>query len=86
MVTTELHATRATAATDRRRAGRLDSVSPQLLTLLRAEERARLAPLEPTDHPSERRLDAGQAVVLAAGLGALLWAALIAAAWTALTA
>ena len=68
---------------DRRRAGRPDSVNPKLLPLLRAEERARLPPLVEgsVDRVEQRRLDAGQALVLATGVGALLWGLLIAAGW-----
>lgn len=87
----------AQALTDRRRPGRPDTVNPKLLHLLRAEERAKLAALaEPpygsTDHPAlpplpnDRYLGTGEAVTLAAAIGALIWAALIAAGWAALTA
>lgn len=66
---------------DRRRPGRAESVNPKLLPLLRADERIRLAPLieETLASPparAERRLDSGQALVLAVGTGGLLWALL----------
>ena len=66
---------------DRRRPGRLAQVSPNLLPLLRAEERARLPPLD-IEHAASRSLDTGPGVALGVGLGALLWAALIAGGWS----
>lgn len=73
----------ANTLVDRRRPGRLANVSPHLIPLLRAEERAKLPPLEEvSDHPSGRSLDTGPGVALGIGLGALLWAMLIAGGWT----
>ena len=85
----ETDATPATTLTDRRRPGRLAYVSPALLPLLRAEERARLPAPPPeaedvTAWPDDRRLDAGEGVVLAMTAGALIWTAIIGGAWAAL--
>ena len=74
----EAPAAEASVRADRRRPGRPASVNPKLLPLLRAEERACLPPLVETH---ERRLDAGQALALATGIGALLWGMLITAGW-----
>ena len=72
----------ATTLVDRRRPGRLAHVSPHLIPLLRAEERARLPPLEEVLRDTDRQLDTGPGVVLGIGLGALLWVAIIAAGWS----
>ena len=67
---------------DRRRPGRLKSVSPQLLPLLRAEERAKLPTLDEALEASDRQLDTGPGVALGLGLGALLWVAMLAGGWS----
>lgn len=67
---------------DRRRPGRLAQVSPQLLPLLRAEERAKLPMLEEALEASDRHLDTGPGVALGLGLGALLWVAMLAGGWS----
>ena len=67
---------------DRRRPGRLVQVSPQLLPLLRAEERAKLPTLDEALEASDRHLDTGPGVVLGLGLGALLWVAMLAGGWS----
>ncbi|TRW16848.1 hypothetical protein [Glacieibacterium frigidum] len=67
---------------DRRRPGRLAEVSPHLIPLLRAEERAKLPPLEDVLRDADRQIDTGPGVVLGVGLGALLWAAIIAGGWS----
>lgn len=72
----------ATALVDRRRPGRLAEVSPHLIPLLRAEERAKLPPLDEVLRDADRSLDTGPGVVLGIGLGALLWAAMIAGGWS----
>lgn len=76
----------ATTLVDRRRPGRLAEVSPQLIPLLRAEERARLMPLDEVLEATDRHLDTGPGVALGVGLGALLWAALIWGGWSVATA
>lgn len=75
----------ATTLVDRRRPGRLAQVSPQLLPLLRAEERSKLPPLGDV-LATDRYLDTGPGVALGIGLGALLWAALIWGGWSIATA
>ena len=67
---------------DRRRPGRLEAVSPKLLPLLRAEERAKLPMLDEVLEISDRRLDTGPGIALGLGLGALLWTALIVGGWS----
>ena len=67
---------------DRRRPGRLVQVSPQLLPLLRAEERAKLPTLDEALEASDRHLDTGPGIALGLGLGALLWTALIVGGWS----
>ena len=67
---------------ERRRPGRPAIVARTLLPLLRAEERELLPPLSEIEYaasPCDRRLDAGQALVLALSAGGMLWIAIIAA-------
>ncbi len=66
---------------DRRRPGRLTAVHPNLLPLLRAEERARLPglPAEAAHHGGDRWLGAEGGLVVGVGLGSLLWVGIVAA-------
>lgn len=81
---------RDTTLADRRRPGRLATVPATLLPLLRADERAKLPPLpketafiEPRRAVRpERRLGAGEGVLLGVLTGSLLWAAGISAVWS----
>ena len=75
-------ATDTATIVDRRRPGRLAEVSPQLLPLLRAEERAKLTTLDEALEISDRQLDTGPGIALGLGLGALLWTALIVGGWS----
>ena len=61
---------------DRRRPGRPDTVAAALLPLLRAEERAKLPPLDDALPAPPRGLDTGPGVLLGAIIGSLMWAAL----------
>lgn len=72
----------ATTLVDRRKPGRLETVSPNLIPLLRAEERAKLPTLDEDLYVSDRDLDTGPGVVLGVGLGALLWVAILAGGWS----
>ena len=72
----------ATTLVDRRRPGRLANVSPQLIPLLRAEERAKLPAPDEGLYVTDRHLDTGPGVAFGVGLGALLWAMLIAGGWS----
>lgn len=83
--------TEAATLIDRRRPGRRDTVNPNLLPLLRAEERARWPALvndgtEATPEHLEtsgmgelrdRHLDAGEGMALAVGLGVIMWTLII---------